>query len=255
MKNIQSASSRRPLLTASEHRAASRGPPRKSVIPILADADDQDTVPLSLDQLSPSTSRLIIKMGLSTIFKQMEMNHGFSTDVVERAWRKQNMDLNATDKMLLRMRIAAENALQSDQQEVFAHGAPPVVEKHPNQTLVERVESKNVGRHSTPTAVHPAQYRPPPHSGADQYLRLSEQGRIREARRREIELANVASVDNSLVNVASSKQSTIPVSQWGDHHDAALQTGDGTIILGLAQKFGEDVVRRKFLTVMRQSHK
>jgi len=153
LNHIQSASSRRPLLTAREHRAASRGPARKSVIPILVDADDQDTVPLSLDQLSPSTSGLIIKMGLTAIFKQMEMNHGFSADVVERAWRKQNMDLNATDKMLLRMRIAAENASQSDQHEVFAHGAPAVVGKHPNQTVVP-VESKYVGRHSTPTAVH-----------------------------------------------------------------------------------------------------
>lgn len=63
-----------------------------------------------LNQLSARSIELLIENGLAVVFKKMELNHGFANDTVKRAWLRCNGDIEATDRLLLTMRKAAEEA-------------------------------------------------------------------------------------------------------------------------------------------------
>ncbi|KAF8589749.1 hypothetical protein K439DRAFT_1612547 [Ramaria rubella] len=260
----------RPLLTAPERRLAHRRPPRASVIPITTDSATQHIVPISYDELSSSTLNLIVKTGLTAIFKRMEENHGFSADVVRRAWFQQKMDLNATDKLLLRMRIAAENASRSDTDEYEHYDLPASkpTERVQNETGTLDVEvalaKQSAVSHDT------NDYTPPARSRAGHYRRLSEEGRLAEARQHEISLTGGGSKRRPTVkNQTSSNKPTVlgpiavpkPVTPprpaippvWSDQDDQVLRIGDQAKLQELVDKFDEDTVRRRFLAVMRQN--
>ncbi|KAF8514701.1 hypothetical protein BU17DRAFT_94213 [Hysterangium stoloniferum] len=152
---------------------ATRRTSSPSTIALPSDFDDND-LPKSLIAMSPLSYNHIFRTGINTILKQLESNHGFSADVIRRAWISQNMDLHATDKLLLRMRIAAEKASLIEDADVFPGGI----------TTDRIAKGTHVGSSGqnisvlTPASDVESDYTPPPRSKAEEYRRLSAQDRF-----------------------------------------------------------------------------
>ena len=237
------ASIPRTSLPALEHRVTRYRPPRSSVIPVLVDPESPHPASALLTTWSPSTYNHVIKAGLGAIFKRMEENHGFSTSVVQRAWLQQNMDLDATDRMLLRMRIAAENVSQGGNYAEQQHSLASNKALEGTQNAIP-----SIGYTAPDPGTISDDYTPPARSRAGRYLNFSKRGHLKEARQREIDLVSHGS------SKMSTKKKISSPAVWGIKDDEVLRSGDKAKLEKLTDKFGEDTVRRRFLVIMRKNH-
>jgi TRF2-interacting telomeric protein/Rap1 - C terminal domain len=238
------ASTSRTRLTAPEQRAVLYQPQRTSIIPILVDIESQHTTPDLLNAWSPSTRNLVIQAGLASIFKRMEENHGFSTDVVRRAWLQQNMDLDATDRMLLRMRIAAEKAVHDE----FYEGEGDVKQFGlSSRGALDRAQ--NVLKALSPADVTPepdTDYTPPARSRAERY-KLLRQGLVPEELPRKLNL-----VSRKLPS-STGRGDIVSQAVWTAEEDEILRSGDEDKLQILVNNFSEETVRRRFVAIMRET--
>ena len=241
------ASTSRTHFNTLEHNLRGHRSARESVMPLLVDPEARDLTPAFLSEWSPSTRNIVIQAGLATVLKQLEDNHGFSADVVRRACLQQNMDLDATDRMLLRMRIAAENASYGNvHAEKVKHNSlstSRALQGTQNESRVLSIEY--------PTRDSDAfgnDYTPPHRSHAEQYRR-GEQSLSKGIRRYEHVLVNHGSSTSPARKDISSNQAV-----WGAEEDEILREGDENRLEILANKFSEDIVRRRFVEIMRNGH-
>lgn len=264
--NLGSVDSTAPtFLTSPDRRIVPYRPSRASAIPTRVDTEYQHTAPGLLDKWSPSTRNLVVQAGLASIFKRMEENHGFSADVVRRAWLQQNMDLDATDRMLLRMRIAAENASHDDfhvrednhgfslalgrAQNVLPSHAPESDGDYtpPARSRAERLVAQGrIPEKRQKPDLADADYTPPARSRAERYHLT--QGRAREERRYEPGLTGC----DSPSSCTGSQEGLVSPAVWTPEEDEILRTGDEVKLQILVEKFSEDVVRRRFVAIMRK---
>lgn len=231
-------------LAAPERRITRYCPPRPSVIPVLTGPELSYTASALSHQWSPSTYNLVIRAGLGAVFKRMEENHGFSASVVRRAWLQQKMDLDATDRMLLRMRVAAENASHDDDYTEQQQGLTS------NMALQETRNRVSYLDYTTPDpGTFSDDYTPPARSRAEQHRRLSEAGHRGEAQWREIDL-----VGSHRLSKTFARKNILPQAVWGAEDDQALRSGERAKLEALVEKFSDDTVRCRFLLIMRENH-
>lgn len=239
-----------------------------------------------LTKLSPASYSLILGAGLDTLFKQLEENHGFSQEVIQRIWTAQNMDFHATDRMLLRMRIAAEEAAAQTDSEGETNRVP--VAASSSSLRRERESAESVREPAEPRD----EYTPPAKTKALKYQRLSEHKRHNE--RMEQELHSPQSVipattspsheqgsrnlvrptippEVVLIEPKSKRRSVAMVrttpeivnnkfaqdmppgkhqdtaSVWGEKEEEALRTNEENKLKELAERFGESFLLQRFM--------